>query len=150
MCRDQTWQDVEGDFPIDCSLDCKKAFLCVLYGFPLETLVLEVGDQLENFHSLTRLLKTRGYSQRAQAWAFNVQKTKQKHFFLQRSKVNDVLIWRWEVLQGPFLCFISSVLCQLLFQASGETVLDKTKSLPSAIVATAKGKTDHVNNACCE
>lgn len=79
----------EGDFPIDCSLGCKKPFLCVLYGFPQETLVLEVGDQLENFHSLMRLLKTRGYSQRAHAWAFSVQKqnkTETKTLFPKKKK----------------------------------------------------------------
>lgn len=85
---------------------------------------------------------------------FQCTKTKQNRnkniVSYKKNKVNDVLTWRWEVLQHPFLCFISSVMCQLLFQASGETVLDKTKPLLLAIMATVEGKTDHVNNACCE
>lgn len=108
--------------------------------------MLEVGDQLENFHSLMTLLKTRGCSQRAQAWAFHLQnKTKQnKHFFfLQRNKMSDVLTWSWEVPR-------CSVMCQLLFRTAEKTVIDKIKSLPSAIVATVSGEADCVNNACRE
>ena len=51
----------------------------------------------------------------------------------------------------PFLvCFISSVVCQLLFGTAEKTVIDKTKSLPSAIEATVSGEADCVNNACRE
>lgn len=114
-------------------------------GFPLETLGLGAVEQLETFSQFNEITGNKRVLP-----CLKKKKNPKNNFFLQRNKVGDVLTWSREALQCPFVCFISSVMCQLLFQAAGETILDKTKTLPSAVVATAEGKAARVSNACRE
>lgn len=115
MYRKYSWQGVDGDFPAVSPLGCKKPLSMFRMGFPLETFVLEVDDQLEIFLSLMQVLKTRWCFQSAHAWSSHVQRP----FFSYRDKASAILTWSWEFLQSPFMYFSRSVMGQVLFQAAG-------------------------------